>query len=70
MINFLTNYVKTSITSISSIGFGLCLDINPTQITTSLLQQISLTLGCIVAIFAIINGIYKVIENIKKHKKQ
>lgn len=70
MINFLTNYAKTSITSISSIGFGLCLDITPTQITTSLLQQISLTLGCIVAIFAIINGIYKVIENIKKHKKQ
>ena len=66
MINFLTDYVKTTITSISSISFGLCLDITPTQITTNILQQVSLSLGCIVGMFAIINGIYKLIENIKK----
>lgn len=71
MFEFLNNYVKTSITSIGSISFGLILDIAPNPTTTiQLLQEISLGLGCVVALFAITNGVFKLIENINKiHNK-
>lgn len=67
MFEFLNNYVKTSIASIGSISFGLILDVAPDPTTSvQLLQEISLGLGCVVALFAITNGVFKLIENINK----
>ena len=69
--NFLTDTFKTTITSISSICFGLIIDIPVTAtpvITfgTKLLQHTSLILGCIVALFAILNGCFVLYNNIQK----
>jgi len=69
--NFITDGIKTSITSISSISFGLLLDSTSSNnvivdFTTKMLQNISLTLGSIVALFAIINGVFTLCDNITK----
>lgn len=71
--NFITDGIKTTITSISSISFGLLLDTTSSNnvlidFTTKMLQNISLTLGSIVALFAIINGVFTLCTNIKNVK--
>lgn len=75
--NFITNGIKTTVTSISSISLGLILDTTNSNnvivdFTTKMLQNISLTLGSIVALFAIINGVFTLCDNltkrINKHK--
>ena len=68
--NFITDGIKTTITSISSISFGLLLDTTSSNnvlidFTTKMLQNISLTLGSVVALFAIINGAFTLCTNIK-----
>ena len=72
ILNFITDSIKTTITSLASISFGL-LDIQTTNnvlfdFTTKMLQNVSLILGAIVAIFAIINGIFTLITNIENFK--
>ena len=72
LINFITDGISTTITSLGGISFGL-LEIPPTSnpifdFTTKMLQDVSLTLGAIVAVFAIINGIFTLIINIENFK--
>lgn len=66
--NFISDYTKTSITSISGISFGLILNVTPYDMGITFLQHASLALGCTVAIFAILNGYFKLLENIEKYK--
>ena len=60
--------LKTSITSISGISFGLILNVTPYDMGITFLQHASLALGCTVAIFAILNGYFKLLENIEIYK--
>ena len=71
--NFITDTFKTTVTSISSISFGLLLDVPATtnlavNYGTKILQHASLLLGCIVAIFAILNGSFTLYDNIQKRR--
>lgn len=73
LLNFITDTFKTTITSISSIGFGLLIDVPTTSnivvnYGTKMLQHTSLILGCIVAIFAILNGSFTLYDNIQKRR--
>ena len=72
LIYFITDGIKTSIASITGISFGLLLDKvtfnNPLLTSTTLvIQNLSLVFGCIVAVFAIVNGCFTLYDNILKH---
>lgn len=68
ILNFITDFTKTSITSLSSICFGFILDINTVSSTDKFISTLSLILGCAVAILALINGGCKVVDNFNKFK--
>ena len=69
ILNFITDFYKTAVTSLSTISFGFLLSINSITVTDTLIANTSLALGCVVAMLAIVNGICKLRENIRKIKE-
>lgn len=74
VVEFVTDFYKTAFTSLGSITFGIITipsGQQPVDIPTSAIQvlsTISLILGAIVAILAIINGVFALIKNMKECK--